>query len=75
MDVDQRAIIKFLENEGADARQIAAELQAQFGEYDDQTRTVQFWMTEIRPGRQYLHDETRSRRPPLDDLDGKILAI
>jgi hypothetical protein len=40
MGHDQRVIIKFLENEGVDARQIAARLQAQFDEYDYQLRTV-----------------------------------
>jgi hypothetical protein len=36
---------------------------------------VQFWITEVRLGRQDLHDEIRTGRPPLDDLDAKILAI
>jgi hypothetical protein len=50
-------------------------LQEKFAEYDYRLRTVQFWITEIWRGRQYLYDEIRSGRPPLDDLDGKILAI
>jgi hypothetical protein len=75
MDHNQRVIIKFLWNEESDASQIAARLQAQFVKHACQLRTVQFWITEIRRGRQDLHDEIRSRRAPLDDLDGKILAI
>jgi hypothetical protein len=47
MEYDQRVIIKFLWNEGADAHQIAARLQVQFVEHAYQFRTVQFWMTEI----------------------------
>jgi hypothetical protein len=75
MDHDQRVIIKFLWNEKADARQIAARLQAQFAEHVYQLQTVQFKITEIRRGRQDLHDEIRSGRSLLDDLDGKILTI
>jgi hypothetical protein len=75
MDHDQRVIIKFLWNEGANARQIAARLQAQFVEHAYQLGTVQFWIAEIRRSRQDLHDGIRSGRAPLDDFDGKILAI
>jgi hypothetical protein len=75
MEYDQRVIIKFLWNEEADVRQIAARLQAQFAEHAYQLRTVQFLITEIRRGRQELYDEIGSGRPPLDDLDGKFLAI
>jgi hypothetical protein len=75
MEHDQRMIIKFLWNEGADASQIAARFQAWFSEHSYQLRTVQFWITEIRRGLQDLHDEIRSRKPLLDDLNGKILAI
>jgi hypothetical protein len=42
---------------------------------------MQFWIAEVRFGRQDLHDEIRTGTPPLDDLDdlddldAKILAI
>jgi hypothetical protein len=75
MEYDQTVIIKFLWNEEADARQIADKRQAKFVEHSYQLRTVRFCIAEIRRGRQDLHDEIRSRRPPLDDLDSKILAI
>jgi hypothetical protein len=75
MEYDQRVIIKFLWNEAADARDIADRLQAQFGEHVYQFRTIRFWIAEIRLGRQDLYDEIRIGRPPLDDLDTKILAI
>jgi hypothetical protein len=75
MEYDQRVIIKFLLNEGADARDIEDRLQAQVGEHAYKLRTIQFWIIEARLGRQDLHDEIRTGRPPLDDLDAKILAM
>jgi hypothetical protein len=75
MEYDQRVIIKFLWNEGADIHQSAARLQVQFAEHAYQLPTVQFWITEMRHGRQYLDDEIRNGRPPLDDLHSKILVI
>jgi hypothetical protein len=75
MDHDQRVIIKFLWKERANAPRIAARLQTQFVEHAYQLRTVQLWITEIPRGRQDMHDEIRSGRSPLDDLESKVLAI
>jgi hypothetical protein len=60
MEYDQRVIIKFLWNDGADPRQIADRFQAQFVKHFYKLRTVQFWIAEIRHGHQDLHDEIRS---------------
>jgi hypothetical protein len=75
MEYDQRVIIKFLWNEGVDARQIVIKLQAQLGKHSYRLRTVEFWIAEISRARQDLHAEIRSGRHPLDDLDSKILVI
>jgi hypothetical protein len=75
MEYDHRVIIKFPRNEMADARDIADVLQTQFDEHAYQFRTVQFWIAETQLGHQDLHDEIRTGRPPLDDLDAKILDI
>jgi hypothetical protein len=58
-----------------DYRQTAYRLQTQFDEHIYQFRRIRFWITEARLGRQDLHDEIRTGKPPLNDLDMKILAI
>jgi hypothetical protein len=75
MEYDQRMIVKFLLNEGADARDIADRLQAQFGEHGYKLWTVQFWIAEVQLDCQDLHDEIRTGIPPLNDLDAKTLVI
>jgi hypothetical protein len=36
---------------------------------------LRFWITEVRLGRQYIHDEIRIGERFLDDSDAKSLAI
>jgi hypothetical protein len=75
MEYDQRVIIKFLWNEQIDAHEITHRLEAQFGEHVYALRTVRFSIAEAWLDRQDFHDEIRTRRPPLDNLNAKILAI
>jgi hypothetical protein len=72
---DQRVIIWFLSNERIAADEIISKLQAQFAEHAYKLRTFRFWIGEVRFGRQDLHDEIRTGRPALHDLDAKILVI
>jgi hypothetical protein len=75
MEYDKRVIIKFLSNKGVNAPEIADRLQAQFGEHGYKSRTSQFWIREVRPGRQDLYHQIHIGRRPLFDLDAKSLAI
>jgi hypothetical protein len=72
MQYDQRMIITFRLNEGADARDIAERRPAQFDEHTYKLRMVQFWITEVRLGRQDLHDTIPTGRPLLDRCDDKF---
>jgi hypothetical protein len=75
MDYDQRVIIRFRWNEGIDAHEMIHRLQTQFSKHAYALRMVQFWIAERQLGRQDLHDEIRTWRPPLDDFDAKILTV
>jgi hypothetical protein len=75
MEYDQRVIIRFLWKEGIDAHEITHIFQAEFGEHAYALRTVRFWIGEVWLGRKDLHDEMRTGRSLLDDLDTKIMAI
>jgi DNA-binding transcriptional ArsR family regulator len=75
MESDQRVIIRFLLNERAEANQITARFQTQFGEHSYKLRTVRFWIAEVRFDSEDRHDEARIGRHPLDVPDAKILAI
>jgi hypothetical protein len=75
MEHEQQVIIKFLFNEGVDARQIAETLRAQFHEDVYALRAVQFWITELRRGREDLHDEPRTGRHSAENLPTKIQEL
>jgi hypothetical protein len=75
MEYDQRMVIPFLSNEGIAADEITTRLQKRFAEHASKLRTVRFWIGEGRFDRQDFHDEIRTGRPPLDDVDAEILAI
>jgi hypothetical protein len=68
-------IIRFISNQGITAGKITIRLQEQFTEHAYKLRAVRFQIGEVRFGRQGLHGEIRPGRPPLDDVDVKILAI
>jgi hypothetical protein len=75
MESDQKVILKFLLNKRVDARDIANKLQTHLGENIYALRTIRFWIAEIMIDRQDLHHEISARRPLLDDIAAKILAV
>jgi hypothetical protein len=50
-------------------------LRAQFHEDACALSTVQFWITELRRGREDLHDEPRTGRPSAENLSTKIQEL
>jgi hypothetical protein len=74
MNFEQRVIIRFLFKEGVDANDIHLRLLARFGDDVDSLRNVQRWCQYVRQGRELMHHEPRSGRPPVDFLDIQILS-
>jgi hypothetical protein len=54
MEHDQRVIIKFLFHEQCEPD--CRKLEAQFHKYAYSLRSLQFWIDEIKGGREDLHD-------------------
>jgi hypothetical protein len=73
MELEQRIIIRFLDREHAELRDIHTQLLAQFGDAASSLRSVQRWCQYIRQGPELVDDESRSGRPPIDFLDIQIL--
>jgi hypothetical protein len=75
MEYDQRVIIRFLCKERIASEDIHVHLEPQFGDATDSERSVRRWCKHARQGREDLHDEMQSGRPPMDFLDIRILAL
>jgi hypothetical protein len=75
MEHEQRVIIKFLFNHGLDLLQIMEKQEAQFHEDAYSLRAVQFWIGEVRRGREDLHDEPRPGRPSEEHITAKIQQL
>jgi hypothetical protein len=75
MEYDQRATIRFLCKERVSPEDIHAHLEAQFGDDTDSEQSIQRWCQYVRQGREDLHEEVQSGRPPIDFLDIRILAL
>jgi hypothetical protein len=72
MEHDQRVIIKCLFSERCDANQIVKRLEAQFHEDVYSPWSAQFWIGEIKRGREDLHDAQRSGKRPIESLTAQI---
>jgi predicted HTH transcriptional regulator len=59
----------------SDANQIVENLEAQFHEDTHSLRSVQFWIGEIKRGREDLHDAQRSERRPIESLTAQIKVL
>jgi hypothetical protein len=73
--VEQRVIIKFLSNEGADAIEIHHRLLQAFQEDVYTLSNVYEWIRVFNTWRTIVWDEHRAGRPRLDHIDSNILSL
>jgi hypothetical protein len=72
---DQPVIIKFLTTEGCHPDDIYSRLLAHFPSDCYSRRAVQNWAEQFRLGWESVGDLERSGRPPIDNLDQKIIHL
>jgi hypothetical protein len=75
MAYDQRVVINNLWNEKVNAREIIQRFQPESGEESYALRMIQFWIRQLRRGRQDIHDDPHLGRFPFDDICAKTLVI
>jgi hypothetical protein len=75
MEYDQRLIIRFLYKARVSPEDIHTCLEEQFRDAPYRDRSVRRGCQYVQQGREDLHDEVRSGRPPIDFLSIRILAL
>jgi hypothetical protein len=74
-ELEQREIVNFGFNDGLDGHQITEERRAKFHEDAYSFRPVQFWIGEVRRGREDPHDTPRPGRPSNQHIAATIQQL
>jgi hypothetical protein len=74
MELDQRFIISFLDRDDAGRPDIQTRPSPQFGDAAYSLRSVQRWRQYVQQGREFVDNEPRSGRSPIDSLGIQILS-
>jgi transposase len=75
MEYEQRVTIKCLVNDGLSTDEIEGKLKTQFAEDVYSLRTTQFWIPEVKRGREDLHNGRRPWQPPAAYLMRRIQEV
>jgi hypothetical protein len=73
MEIEQRYVVSYLHHKGMKLPGIIAELAAIYHEDAFEEDRVKYWRHEIKRHRSDLSDRPSSGRPPLEDIDARIL--
>jgi hypothetical protein len=73
-EVEQRYLIKSLHAKKFHFSGIVAELASADGEQACAKKPVEYWVDQVKLGRTVMENEVKPGRPPLEDIDERILA-
>jgi hypothetical protein len=72
--IKQRYVIKFLCAKKFVLDRIVAKLASAYGEQAYAKKAVEYWIQQVKLGRLDMEDKVKHGRPPLGDVDVRILA-
>jgi hypothetical protein len=75
MEIEQRYVVSYFYRMGMKLAAIVAELAAVYHKDVCDENRVKYWPYEIKLHRSDLSDRLSSGRPPLEDIDARILQI
>jgi hypothetical protein len=73
-EIEEREMIKFLDAKRFVLDRIVAELASVDGEQVYRKNAVEYWIGQVKLGSSDVEDEAKHGRPPLHDMDARILA-
>jgi hypothetical protein len=75
MEIEQRSVMNYLHRKGMKLPTIVAELAAVYHEDAFNENRMRYWLHEMKLHRSDLSDRPSSGRPPLEDIDARILQV
>jgi hypothetical protein len=75
MEIEQRYVVSYLHRKGMKLPAIVAELTPVYHKDAFEENRVKYWLHEIKLHRSDLSDQPSSSRPPLKDIDARILQV
>jgi hypothetical protein len=75
MEIEQRYVVSYLHHKRIELSAVVAELAAVYHEDPFHGNRVNYWLHEIKLHRSDLSERSSSGRPPLEDIDARILQV
>lgn len=73
-EIEQRSVIHFYYKKGKTPQQIHPKLVAVYEKDAYTLKSVEYWYHQFKCGRNNVDDASKTGRPPLDDVDARILS-